>query len=110
MFSGKKSMVEILELIIAALGWLIYGSEEKPKHPIWRNTVRVIAFAGAAVLVAVMLDLAGNIQVPLIVSAFWFVCFMIVFSAEYYIGSVIIAYAAIATFALMALVIASTQM
>jgi hypothetical protein len=103
-------MVELFELIIAALGWLIYGSEEKPKHPIWRNTVRVIAFSGAAVFVAVMLGLAGNIQVPLIVSAFWFVCFMIVFSVEYYIGSVVIAYAAIATFALMALVIASTLM
>ena len=70
----------------------------------------MIAFAGAAVFVAIMVNLAGNIQVPLIVSAIWFVCFMIVFSAEYYIGSVVIAYAAIATFALMALVIASTLM
>ena len=103
-------MVEVLELIIDALGWLIYGSEEKPKHPVWRNTVRVIAFSGAAVFVAAMLNLTGNIEVPLIVSGLWFLCFMIVFSAEYYIGSVKVAYAAIATFAILVLVIFSTQM
>lgn len=99
-----------LEFIILFLSWSIYGSEERPKHAFWRNTVRVIAFSGAAVFIAKMLDLTGNVEFPLILSALWAICFLIVFSAEYYIGSVRVAYSAIATFVVMALAVLSTQM
>lgn len=100
----------VLELLVVFLSWSIYGSDERPKRPFWRNTVRAIAFSGAVVFTATMLDLMGTVEFPLILSALWAICFLIVLSAEYYIGSVKVAYSAIATFIVMGLVVFSTQM
>lgn len=100
----------VLEFVILFLSWSIYGSEERPKHSIWRNIVRVIAFSGAVVFTATMLDLMAAVEFPLILSALWAICFLIVLSAEYYIGSVKVAYSAIATFVVMGMVVFSTQM
>ncbi len=91
-------METVLELIIQYLGLAIYGTEEKPRHPIWRNIVRLIAFSGAAFSILHMLDMTGSTSVPLVISALWLVTFMIVLSTEYYFGPKKLAYAIIAVF------------
>ena len=80
-------MVEILELIVSFLAVWIYGTDDKPRHPIWRNSVRTIAFAGTLVSSASFLGFLGAIQFPLILTLAWALCSLIVISAEYYVGS-----------------------
>ena len=91
-------MDDILELAIQYIGWSIYGSKEKPRHPIWRNTVRTVAFCGAAFSVVHMVGMTGGISIPMAISALWFVTFLIVLSTEYYFGKRNLAYAIIAAF------------
>jgi hypothetical protein len=42
-------MAEILEFTLAFVAIAIYGTAEKPRHPIWRNSIRTVAFALAAI-------------------------------------------------------------
>lgn len=80
-------MQEILELIISFLAIWIYGTEEKPKPPIMRNSVRAVAFSGFLVSAASMLGLLGRIEFPLPLILSWAFCAVLIVTAEYYLGS-----------------------
>ena len=80
-------MAEILEFILAFVAVAVYGTEEKPRHPIWRNGVRVVAFAGVLVSTASYLNMFGNFDFPLFIVLIWGICSLLVISAEYYVGS-----------------------
>ena len=80
-------MAEILEFILAFVAMAIYGTEEKPRHPIWRNSVRTIAFAGVLVSIASFLNIFGAFEFPLVIVLIWAICSLLVISAEYYVGS-----------------------
>jgi hypothetical protein len=59
-------MAEILELIVTLLATWIYGTDDKPKHPIWRNSVRIVAFSGVIISVAGFLNVLGGFEFPFI--------------------------------------------
>jgi len=80
-------MAEILELILAFVAVAIYGTEEKPKHPIWKNSVRTVAFTGVLVSIASFLNVFGSFEFPLFIALIWAICSLLVISAEYYVGS-----------------------
>ncbi|MFD1158167.1 hypothetical protein [Roseovarius aestuarii] len=80
-------MAEALELIFSFVAIGIYGSEERPRHPVWRNSIRIVAFAGAAIVYAILLaewdlpDIASFLILP------WLACSCVVLLGEYYLGS-----------------------
>lgn len=80
-------MTEILEVIIGLLAIWIYGSEDRPRHPIWRNSVRTIAFSGLLVSTASFLGKLGSVRFPLPLIVIWAVCSLVVIMAEYDLGS-----------------------
>ncbi|MCO4825049.1 MAG: hypothetical protein KC451_09370 [Amylibacter sp.] len=80
-------MAEMLELIVTFIASLIYGPKSEPKHPIWRNSVRVIAFGGTFVAIAAVLGLLGGVSIPLGLTILWAICALIVISGEFYLGS-----------------------
>lgn len=80
-------MVEILELVVTFLAMWIYGTEDNPKHPFWRNSVRTVAFSGIFVSTAGFLEFFGSFEFPFLITLIWGFCSLIVISAEYYVGS-----------------------
>ena len=90
-----------LEFVLAIISHIIYGTEDKPRHPIWRNTVRVIAFSGTIIAAASLLNFLGNIVVPFPIIMIWILCSLIVVSAEYYAGSKKIVLIALGVFAVL---------
>ena len=80
-------MAEILELVVTFLAIWIYGTEENPRHPFWRNSVRFIAFSGIFISTAGFLGLFGSFEFPFVITVIWALCSLIVISAEYYVGS-----------------------
>lgn len=80
-------MADILEFISFILANWIYGKDDRPRHPVWRNSVRAIAFAGVVVSSAYLLGFLGARQIPEILTLAWGLCSVIVISAEYYLGS-----------------------
>jgi hypothetical protein len=92
-------MVEILELVLTFVTVWIYGTDDKPRHPIWRNSVRIVAFTGAFVSAASLLSILGNFEVPRVATLIWALCSLIVISAEYYVGSKKVFLAAVIVFA-----------
>ncbi|WP_133840692.1 hypothetical protein [Pelagimonas phthalicica] len=80
-------MAELLELVVSLLAVGIYGTEDRPRHPIWRNSIRTIAFAGLLVSVADVLGILGSVEFPFVVTLVWAFCSLIVITAEYYVGS-----------------------
>jgi hypothetical protein len=89
----------ILEFVLGMISHIIYGTEDKPRHPIWRNTVRVIAFSGAFISAASLLKFLGNFVVPFPIIMIWLLCSVIVISAEYYAGSKKVGLMALGVFA-----------
>ena len=80
-------MADIIELILTFVAVTIYGTEEKPRHPIWRNSVRTVAFGGVLISIASFLNLLGDLKFPIVVVLIWVICSLLVISAEYYVGS-----------------------
>ena len=94
-------MEAILELLIGALGFAIYGTPERPRHPLLRNTVRLFAFGGTAIAIAFLFGLMGEAKFPLFATFVWLLCSLIVIYAEYYLGNPTIARAAAMAFVLL---------
>ena len=92
----------VLEMIATFLAFAIYGTDAKPRHPVWRNAVRMIAFGGAAIAIASLLSLLGNVEIPTIAVVIWGLCSVIVLLAEYELGSRRVAFASL--FALVLLI------
>ncbi|MGL4239337.1 hypothetical protein [Tabrizicola sp.] len=90
----RIDMAELLEFLTLMLAMAIYGSEKHPRHPAIRNSIRIIAFAGSAVALAIMLGLVADIRVPLIVTVLWGLAGLIVLMAEHELGDKRIAVAA----------------
>jgi hypothetical protein len=86
-------------LYVLAVG--IYGTPQKPRHPVFRNTVRLIAFGGSAILLAELIGLVSDIHKPMAVIFVWGVCGLIVILAEYDLGSPKIAIVALMVVALL---------
>ncbi|PIB25651.1 hypothetical protein BFP76_00515 [Amylibacter kogurei] len=104
-------MIEIIaEIIVTFLGWTIYGSEENPRHPFWRNSVRTVAFLGAFISIASFLNILGDFEFPRVVVGFWAVCSLMVILVEYYIGSKKVCLAAFVVCAIWFIVGILTQM
>ncbi len=80
-------MADILEFIVTFIALLIYGPKSEPKHPIWRNSVRAVAFGGTAVAIAAVLGLLGGLSIPLGFIILWAICALIVITGEFYLGS-----------------------
>lgn len=79
-------MADVFEFQVGIFAVFIYGTENRPKHPIWRNTLRVFVFGGSFVAVLNLLGFLGEFDVPLWLTAVWLLCFATVMSAEYYAG------------------------
>lgn len=79
-------MVTILEILTAIVAVGIYGTVEKPRHPIWRNTLRTIAFSGSIFVSYHMFRFNEWPDVHMTVSVAWAFGLFIVFSAEYDCG------------------------
>ena len=91
-------MVEILELVLAFVAVAIYGTEERPRHPLWKNSVRTVAFGGALISSASFLNLLGGFVFPLVVGVIWGICSLLLLMGEYYFGSKKIWLAAVLVF------------
>lgn len=102
-------MEDILELVTAIVAASIYGTEDKPRHPFWRNSVRTIAFAGAFVSAASLLNMLGGFEVPLFITLIWAFCSLIVITAEYDAGSKKVGVAAFVTAAVWSIVVVVTS-
>jgi hypothetical protein len=94
-------MEAILELLIGLLGYAIYGTSERPRHPLLRNMVRLIAFGGTAIAVAFLFGLTGGFKFFPFVIFVWLLCSLIVIYAEYYLGNPKIAHAAAMAYTLL---------
>ena len=84
----------VLEGIIALVGVLIYGTEDRPRPAILRNTVRIVGFVGAAVAVA---SLVGAVALPpvfALAAPVWILCLLIVLMVEHELGRTMYAFAA----------------
>jgi predicted membrane protein len=79
-------MEAIVELIAGIVAVGIYGAEDRPRRPFWRNSLRVMVFSGVFFAVAKYQSLFKGIEVPLALTIIWALGLFIVFSAEYYIG------------------------
>ena len=77
----------ILEAVVTFSAVWVYGRKENPRHPFWRNSVRLIAFSGVLISTAYFLDLFGSFEFPLVITIIWAFCSLIVISTEYYLGS-----------------------
>ena len=86
-------MSEVLNIVVGFLALFIYGTEERPRHPAIRNTVRVIAFGGAVFVIASGLNVLPDVNFDLGLVTGWIVSFLIVLAGEYELGSKRIAYA-----------------
>lgn len=102
-------MDEVYEILLQLLALTIYGYEEKPKHPLWRNSVRTVAFVGAFISIASLLNLLGNIEFPMFVTLIWGICFVIVITAEYELGSKRVCLAAFIVFSIWLAVLISVE-
>ncbi len=80
-------MADILELVVTFLAIWIYGTEDNPRHPFWRNSVRTVAFSGAFISTAGFLSLFGSFKFPFVITTIWVFCSLIVITAEYHAGS-----------------------
>lgn len=94
-------LVAILELVIAGLSILIYGTEDKPRHPAVRNMVRTIAFGGSAIVIATALRLIPDQNFHWGIAAIWLLSSFVVLIGEYEIGSKRVAYAIYITMVLL---------
>lgn len=101
-------MEAILELIFALLAITIYGTEERPRSPIWRNTVRIIAFGGALLSGLGLLGLIPVIDYPIAAMVLWIVCGLIVLVGEYEVGSKRVTIAAVVTLVILILLASIT--
>ena len=91
----------VLEGVLTVAAYLIYGSKAKPRPPILRFVVRVIAFGGLAVALAWVVfwpDVAGP---PMYVTLPWAMAALIVLLAELDLGSKRLAYASMAGLTLL---------
>ena len=91
----------VLEGLLTVAAFLIYGTEAKPRPPILRYVVRVIAFGGLAVAIAWVIfwpDVAGP---PMYVTLPWMLVALIVLLAEHDLGSKPLAYVSFAGLALL---------
>ncbi|WP_152612147.1 hypothetical protein [Leisingera sp. ANG-S5] len=102
-------MAEALEFVVTFLAVWIYGTEDRPKHPIWRNGVRIVAFSGIIVSAAGFKGLLGSFEFPLIFTLVWGGCSLVVISAEYYLGSKRICFAAFVAYPIWLAVAVSSQ-
>ena len=102
-------MDDILEFILAIISVTIYGTEDKPRHPFWRNSIRAIAFIGVFVSAASFLNMFGDYEFPFLIISIWALCSLIVLSAEYYAGSKAVGLAALGAFLLWIVIVFTTQ-
>ena len=73
----------VLDAIVAFAAWLIYGTEDRPRHPALRYAVRAVGLGGTIALTGAILGLVPMHPVLVLLSPVIFLCLLIVFSAEY---------------------------
>ncbi len=91
----------ILEGVLTVAAFLIYGTEARPRPPILRFVVRVIAFGGLAVALAWVTFWPHVAGPPIYVSLPWMLMALIVLLAEHDLGSKRLAYLSYAGLALL---------
>ncbi|MEM7056252.1 MAG: hypothetical protein AAF557_01560 [Pseudomonadota bacterium] len=79
-------MEGILELVSLFVADGVYGTQERPRHPIWRNALRVFVFSGALVAAWHLFTFNTWPNIHIVFSVIWGLAFLTVFSAEYYLG------------------------
>ncbi|MEM7636348.1 MAG: hypothetical protein AAF299_17410 [Pseudomonadota bacterium] len=79
-------MADVLEFLVGLFATFVYGTKGRPKHPIWRNTLRTFVFGGCLIAVLNLLGVPGAFEVPIWLIAVWLFCFVTVMLAEYYVG------------------------
>jgi hypothetical protein len=89
----------IFELVIMFLAFAAYGTPERPRHPAIRNSLRLFAFGGSAILLALMLGVLGELIIPDVAIFLWAISGLIVLLAENDLGRPSLAFAAIGTVA-----------
>ena len=62
----------------------IYGTEDRPRHPFWRNALRTVAFGGAPIALLVIFGVLAPLLLAF--SIMWTCSLLIVLMAEYEIG------------------------
>ncbi len=91
----------VLEGLLTVAAFLIYGTEAKPRPPILRFVVRVIAFGGLAVALAWVSFWPNVPAPPIYVTLPWMLVALTVLLAEHDLGSKRLAYASIAGLTLL---------
>jgi hypothetical protein len=98
----------VMDFIALVFGWLVYGTARHPRHPILRNSVRLIALGGGLFILGWMI-LPNSLAIPFMAFLFWGICFAIVLAAEAELGSARIAIAAWVLAAILTLVLFGKQ-
>ncbi|NSX56518.1 hypothetical protein [Parasulfitobacter algicola] len=86
-------MDTLLELVIGFTAIAIYGTEGKPRHPIWRNSLRTVVFAGFVIAFVDLQFPTLSLEIPIAIELLWLFGFVTVLLAEFYVGSIYIALA-----------------
>ena len=79
-------MADVFEFLVGIFAVFIYGTKNRPKHALWRNTLRIVAFGGSLVAALILSNILGEIDIPNWLILVWFFCLITVMCAEYYVG------------------------
>jgi peptidoglycan/LPS O-acetylase OafA/YrhL len=79
-------VVAAVELISVAFAAAIYGTPARPRHPIYRNSLRTFVFVGGILLLLWMV-VPNELTIPFLVAGVWAFCGLTVCCAEYDFGS-----------------------
>jgi uncharacterized membrane protein HdeD (DUF308 family) len=77
----------IAEVIAGLFCALIYGSEEKPRHPIWRYLLLGYTFSGFVLIVLGFLGFVSEDDIPNALIGIWFFVCVIALNGEYTLRS-----------------------
>jgi multisubunit Na+/H+ antiporter MnhB subunit len=77
----------IVEVIATILSILIYGTEEKPRHPIWRFLLLSYTFVGFMVMAAGFLGFVDEDDIPRVLIFIWALSCVVALLGEFEFGS-----------------------
>ncbi len=93
-------LLVVLEAALTVAAYLIYGTKSKPRPPLLRFVVRVIAFGGLPIALAWM-SFWSDVAAPIYVILPWALSVLIVLLAENDLGSKRLAHANLAGMTLL---------
>ena len=86
----------IVQGVLAVMGFAIYGTEDKPRHPIWRTFFRTAVIGGGLYGLATQALLLPSVNLSNWIVGLWILCWWLLIEAEFHIGLKSICYFAVA--------------